>query len=217
MIQLPASLLSGVAFAAVGALAAVIVAMAATGLGEPVKSYLRFAAALTAAVAAAGLFAALGGRSLASLAVAVQDLVAALVPAALALAALTRYLRPLPALASTAALAIACTAGLFAAALDSALLGYAPLVVCALVIAVLAARAWPHDRRSALLLGLGAGAFVAAASSSMGGGAEGRIGFMLFFAAGQLGIALAIARRSDLAVDSHARSRPRAVFIRRKD
>lgn len=217
MAQLPASLLSGIAFASVAVLSALVVAMTAGGLGEPVRSYLRFAASLTAAAAVATLLATIVGRPLVLLASAVEDLVAALVPAALALASLTRYGRPLPVAPSTVVFALACTAGLLAAALNSPLLGFAPLLISAFVIAGLAGRCWSRRRKPALLFGIGAVAFVAAAASSISAGAEGRIGFVLFFAAGQLGIALAIARRSDLAVEGRTRGRSHAVFIRRED
>ena len=182
-----------IAFAGVLSLAAVIAAIVASVVREPARSYLRFAAGLSAALAVADVIAALvGGNASELFAGAISLLIAALVPACLALAAVTRHVRAVRTPAAAVALAVACIAGLVAAATGSASFAFVPLLVSAVMLVGLGARAWPHTRRPAALLTLSGVAFLAAGASYMSGGG-GRVAFGLFCASGLLGASLALA------------------------
>lgn len=209
---------AGAAFAVVLGFAAAIAAMSAASAPQLERAYLRFAAGLAAALAIAVAAAALMGGSDAGLfADAVTLLVAALASASLALAAAVHFARAPASVSAAAILIVACVAGLAGAATGSALLGLAPLMVSAIAMAALAGRAWRRARKPARLLGLSAAAILAAAAAYMSGGAEGRTGFVLFFAAGLLGVALAIARASDSAFEKRRGAGRRDLFIGGKD
>lgn len=201
---------AGLASAVIAGFALLLSAIVAGALPGRPRAYIRFAVALGGAlVVADGVAAALGGDDLQLVAGAIRLLVAALGPAMLALAVLRRiHGAALPSLA----LAAACLAGLIAAMTGAMLYAFAPLAVAAIVLGVVAAG---ELRRSALLMGLGAGALLAGAAA-MSSGADGGIGFALFYAVGQLGIALALVRRSDAAVERERRARARAAFVGRQ-
>ena len=207
--------LPAVPLATVLGFSAVLAALMAGRLRGVVRDYLRFAAALTLALALSELTAGLVGGTAAAFANTVMALVAALAPAALALAAVARLSGPPAALPATAALMAACLAGLVATATGSDFFAFAPLVIAVPVLTAQALRIWPRSRRSALLVALGALALLAAASSDMAGSADGPQIFGLFFAAALLGIALALVRASEAPVEARAVAPPRkALFIR---
>lgn len=209
---------AGAAFAAVLGFAAAIAAMTVSSAPAPARAYLRFAAGLAGALAIADAVAAVaGGTDVALFADAVTLLVAALASAALALAAAAHFARPPRTTVAAAILIVACLAGLGGAATGSVLLGLTPLMLAAIAMGVLAARVWRERRRPALLLGLSAAAVVAAAAAYMSGGASGRTGFALFFAAALLGVAPTIARQSDVALEKRGRDLRGHFFIGRED
>jgi len=211
--------LADAAFAVVLGFAAVIAAMAGGATAKPVRAYLRFAAGLAAALAAADLVAALGrAPDFSVFADAVTLLIAGLAPAMLALAAAVHFGHGLRAAPAAALLIVACIAGLGGAATGSTLLGFAPLAAASIALGAFALQSWQRGRKTALLLGLSAAAILAAAAAYMSGAAAGRTGFALFLAAGLLGVALALARRSHAAVEDRSRKAAhRDVFIGGKD
>lgn len=208
---------SGAAFAVVAGFAALIAGMAASGAAPRARMSLRFAAALGGALALVDLLAAVQDDA-AGIAAAVTVLVAALVPAVLALAAYAQMDTPPRTGLTALLLALGCLSGLVAAATGAVLFAFTPLVLAAAVLLALAGRLWTRARMTAALFALAGGGFIAAAAAWMGGHGAGRTGFVLFFAASVLAVTLALARRSDLALESATRRTARgAVFIGGED
>lgn len=199
----------GAAFAVVAGFAAIIAAIVAAGAAPRARSLLRLGAALLGALAAANLAAAIDSEA-ERVAGAVTLLAAALGPAVLAEAAYAQQGREPRGPLAAFALAFACLAGLAAAALGSLLLAVAPLLGSVAALGLLAARLWARARKTAVLIALGAFGFVAAAAAAAGSAAT---GFLLFYAAAGLGVTLALARRSDLALEEAARRAARGPFF----
>lgn len=199
-------------FAVVAGFAALIAAMTAAGAAPRSRMSLRFAAALAGALAAVDLAAAMGGEG-ARIAAAVGLLVSALVPPVLALAVQGQHGRPPATGPSAVALTLCCLLGLAAAATGAVLFAFTPLLLSAAALLVAAGRQWAGARRTAALLGLSSLCLVAAAAAFMRGAETERTGFALFLAAGILGVTLALARRSDLPLETAAQRGARGPFF----
>lgn len=165
-------------FALVLGLGAIIAAMIASRARKQSRSYIAFAAALYGALAIVICIAA--SMNATALASAAALLVAALGAPVLALAVVASFAKPPRAIVAALVLSLCVVAAIAAAMNSSAALAFAPLfaAVCAILVVAL--------RERSLYAGLGAGAFLAAAASFMAGG---QTGFLLFSAAGLLGIA----------------------------
>jgi hypothetical protein len=173
----------GLAFVAGALVAALLAALAAGGLGAVARSHVRMAAGLVAALSVGDLIAMLAGTPRAALfADAVGLLVLALLPPLLALAALAEERRRLRTGLAGLLLVLACAGGLAAAVTGAARFAVLPLVVSAAVLAGVGIKA---NRRAAALF-CASGVSLLAAAASMGG-SDGRIGIVLFLAAGVLG------------------------------
>lgn len=170
--------MSEIAFSLVLALAAIVAVLTGTRAGKTARSYLTFAAALYASLAAANVIAAFA--SVPDLSEAVTLLVSALAPASLVLAMAGRAVKPAIAML---VLLFCFACGLLAATSGEALAAFAPLFASVCVLLVLALR---HKQ---LYAALGALAFLAAAASFM---ADARVALALFSAAGLIGVSLGL-------------------------
>lgn len=176
-------------FAAILGLSAIAAALLAHAAPPPARRYQRLACALFAAPAAALLLSTVM-PSFGAAGFAVLLLAAGLAPMALALATQAAFARPPSRATSTILLLCAFLAGLSAVLSGYALPASAMLVVADLLIAGIALR---HGRGLARIEALLAAiAFVLGAFAAMKNGLEA----LLFFAAGLMGIALALARAS---------------------
>lgn len=204
------------AFAVVLLLASLFAILVAQRARAFARDYLRFAAALYAALACADLIALFQPQiSTSFLANAVTLLVSALAPVALALAAASAFARrPHTALAILfLVLGFAC--GLVAALTNTALLGFVPLFAAVCVMLALAARAWRTGRRPVLHAVLGALALLLGAAAYMAGSSSGRTALALFSAAGLTGLSLALARALRPLVEQEVVQSLRPNFVTR--
>lgn len=166
----------------------------ATGIAAGPRRYVRFASMLAASLAVAACLDPALARDVALI-------VAALLPVMLAAAAGGAR----PAVAAPA-FALAAIAGIAAAMSGLAALAFAPLLPAALFIA---AGMRPQLPAAALAL-------VAGAASLVAGDARGLAALLAFFSVGVMGVALALAPRSDAAVEArHGLRGPLAIRRRR--
>jgi len=169
------------------------------------RNYTRFAAALYWALACADLLALLTNGPAATLvANAISLIVEALAPATLALAAISAFANPPKRFAASAAMVTGLLSGLFAAATGAAFVAMAALFASVCTMLVFAARRWRKDAPSALQSTVAGLALIASAAAGTTGGAESRTSLALFSGAALLGIALAVAKRSNPAVKQPA-------------
>jgi hypothetical protein len=159
---------------------------------------------------AAMLYAAMSVSAVTMLAVpAVMQIVATLAAPLLAMAAYGSVRRvPPPPVAATIILAMACIAGIAAAATGTAFLSTLPQVLAALVILAMARRV--TNNRSRLYLLLGAVSLLGAAACQLIDGTVAGAGQLLFSAAGLLGVALA----SDVLVEQRQKGKGRLAVRR---
>ncbi len=192
---------SDIAFAVVLALASALAILVSARAKRAARDYLRFAAALYAALALADLIAAAGAQIWAvQLAGTIVLIVAAIAPAALALAIATVFEGAPKAYIATPLLLLACLAGIFAAITGEAFIALAPLAASACAILALSARRWRFHPYAPAQACVSAVAFLAAAAA-FSTGDQGRTAFALFSAAALLGTSLATAQRSHRAVE----------------
>jgi hypothetical protein len=180
---------------AVMLLAASIAGWIAVADGPPAaRAYVRFACVLYAALAAAS---AIGAQ----LAGAVTLIVSACAPVLLAIAHRIVFRAPVAASIAASVLVVGCIAGMTAAATNIAVLSFAPLSVSVLVIIANSLRDFSDRRGPAIQAIASAAALLAGASAFAAGGEAAQPALILFSAAGLLGIALALAPRSDAAIE----------------
>ena len=190
-----------IAFAVVLACSAILVAMLAGRARPSSRDYLRFAAVLYFALAlCAGLAAADQDATALGLSAAVTQVVCALAPVALSFAIFATFEHPASAWIAGTSMVLACIAGIAAAALGKPVLSLAPLAVSVLAMLALCFRRWRVEKRSAAHAFLSACCLICAAAASLSVGEGARIALILFSAAALLGFALALARRSGVAV-----------------
>ncbi|HXL98981.1 MAG TPA: hypothetical protein VN932_03555 [Rhizomicrobium sp.] len=190
------SAIPDMAFSAALGLAALLAVIVAARARPAARDYLRFAAALYAALALADFIAAGGAATTVKLANAVALIVAAPATCALALALAASFAGAPRARFAAPLLALCALAGIVAAATGMIFIAFAPLFagVCAML--ALCTRYWRRQGSinaivAALALLAGAAAFMAA----------NRTAFALFCAAGLMGVSLASVRPSRRAVE----------------
>ena len=199
------SAVSDIAFAIVLALAAALAILVSARTRRAAREYLRFAAALYAALALADLVAAIEGQIWSTqLATTIALIVAALAPASLTLAIVAVFESPPKPFVATPVLVIACLAGFAAALTGEAFIAIAPLVACVCVLLALAARRWRFHSAAPAQAAVSAAALLAAAAA-FSTGAKGQTAFALFSAVALLGAALAATKPSNRAVDEKVR------------
>lgn len=190
-----------IAFAAVLACSAIFAALLASRARPASRDYLRFAAALYLALAlCAGISAVLPNATTLVFSDAVMLVISALAPVALAFALFASFEHPPSAIVTAILLVLACLAGIAAAASGTPVLSLAPLAASALVMFALCARHWRTRKRTTAHAFLSACCLVCGAAASLNGGASGQAALLLFSSAALLGFALALARRSRVAV-----------------
>jgi hypothetical protein len=189
------------AFALVLGCAAILAALLASRARPAARDYLRFAAVLYSALALCeGLEAGLPNAAILVFADAVMLVVSALAPVAMVLALFAAFEhRPSSAVAAIL-LVPGCLAGIAAAASGTVVLAFAPLAVSVLVMFALCARRWRNEKRAAAHAFLACCCLLCAAAATLSGGVTGRTASALFSSAALLGFALALARRSRVAV-----------------
>jgi hypothetical protein len=178
--------------------------IAVTDVPPDARAYVRFACVLYAALAAAS---AIGAQ----LAGAVTLIVSACAPVLLAIAHRIVFRAPVAASIAASVLMFGCIAGMTAAATNITALSFAPLSVSVLVIIANSLRDFSDGRRPAIQAIASATALLAGASAFAAGG---EAAMMLFSAAGLLGIALALAPRSDAVVEQKSARDLRTGTIR---
>jgi hypothetical protein len=184
-----------IAFAAFLLAAALASWLIVAGVAQTARAYGRFAFALYAALAIAI-------AADARLADSVALLVCAVAPMMLALALTCVVRGRISTVFASAVLALASVAGIAAAATSLAALSFAPLLLC--VVAMIAG-ALPGWRKSPFAVAqtiASSVALLAGASAYVEGGAAGQARLCAFSAAGLLGVALSVARGSDVAVEN---------------
>ncbi len=177
------------------AIAAWIVAAAAKS--DPRRN-LRFAAMLYAALAAAGLFAAVNDTQAAHLTLMVGLLVSALAPPLLLFAALGAVSRPLMSSWAAVALTFTCIAAVAAALTGLAVLALIPQTIAIAALLILGLR---MPRKSGWRLCLAALALFAGALAIVAENQNAGAIFSLFSAAGLLGVSRSVVRTSYAAVE----------------
>jgi hypothetical protein len=202
-----------VAFSIVLACAAVLAALLVSRARPSSRDYLRLAAALYFSLALCAALAAIyPGAMMLGFSVAVTQVVGALAPVTLAFALFATFEHPPSAWIAGISMVLACIAGIAAAAVGKPVLSLAPLAVSALAMFALCFRRWRVEKRSASHAFLSVCCLICAAAASLGAGEGARIALILFSAAALLGFALALARRSGVAV-VNARDLRMAVSI----
>jgi hypothetical protein len=181
--------------------------MIVTDAPPSARAYLRFACILCAALAVAEFA---GAR----LADAVTLLVAAIVPALLAIATYSVFRTRVPSPLAGLVLALCSIAGMAAAGTGLALFAFAPLLAAVLAMMVTALRGFNDMRLRSMQAMASAIALLAGASVYAGGGANAPAALVLFFAAGLLGCALVLTPRSETVVDQEAAPDLRTTSIR---
>jgi len=189
------------AFSIVLACSAILAAMLVGRARPASRDYLRFAAALYLSQAlCSALVAFAPGTVTLGFGMAVTQVVSALAPVALGFALFATFEHPPAAWIAGLALVLACCAGILAAALGNPLLSLAPMSVSALAMFALCFRRWPSEKRSTSHAFLSACCLIGAAAASFAAGESARIAVTLFSATALLGFALALARRSGVAI-----------------
>jgi hypothetical protein len=192
-----------IAFSIVLGCSAILAAMIVARARPSSRDYLRFAAALYLALALCmGLSAIDAGAAALAFSGAVTLVVCALAPVALVFALFATFEHPPSGWIAGIALVLACLAGIGAAATGTPVLSLAPLSVSVLTMFALCLRRWRIGKRAAAHAFLSACCLVCAAAAALTGSEDGRAALVLFSSAALLGFALALARRSRLAVAS---------------
>jgi hypothetical protein len=176
-------------FAAVLLLAALASGLVAAGTRGEVRAYLRFAAALAAALALAA------GFDIAP--VAVAPISATLGAALLAFAVYASFRRSPPPRFAAGALALAALAGIAAAFTGETVLAIVPQLVCILALFGISRRGLRRLRAPSIQLAAGAAALLAGVAVQAALSGAGMMALLLFWAAGLLGVTLSVARISD--------------------
>jgi hypothetical protein len=202
------------AFACVLGCSAILAACLGNRARPAARDYLRFAAVLYVALALCDALAVVfPDAAMLIFADAVMLVVCALAPVALGFALFAAFEHPPAPVAATIILVPACLAAIAAAATGTPVLSLAPLAASVLIMLALCARRWRSDKRAASHALLSACCLLCGAAAMLDSGAAGRATLELFSAAALLGLALALARRSRLAVVK-ARDLRGAVAVR---
>lgn len=189
------------AFAFVLGCAAILAALLGNRARPAARDYLRFAAVLYSAFALCeGLASVLPDAEVLVFADAVMLVVCALAPIAMALALFAAFEHRPSSIVAAILLVPGCLAGIAAAASGTVVLSLAPLAVSVLTMFALCARRWRSEKRAAAHAFLACCCLLCAAAATLSGGVTGRTASVLFSSAALLGFALALARRSRLAV-----------------
>jgi hypothetical protein len=197
--------LSDIAFSSVLGLAAIAAALQARRMRAAPRDYLLLSAALYCALSLADILAAAAGGAMLALANAVTLIVCATAPVALALG-VSAHLNGTPRNAvAIASLSLALCAGIAAAATGALALAFAPLFAAVCMMLAFWARAMRNASHPVLHGIVAALALLAGASAYLTGGAGGRDGMALFFAAALLGMSMALSRKPS-ARKTHARA-----------
>ena len=178
-----------------------------TDAAPAVRNFARFACVLYAALASAS---AVDPR----LSDSVTLIVAAVAPVLLALAMRASDSGSISSAPATLALTLCTISGMVAAATGMAVFAFAPLTVALLAIIALNLAEFSEHRSQSLEAMASAIAMLAGASVFLVGGDAALTGFMLLHAAGLLGIALALAPRSDAVVEQERPPDLRRATIR---
>ncbi|HEY1836169.1 MAG TPA: hypothetical protein VGG36_00805 [Rhizomicrobium sp.] len=187
------------AFAIVLALASALSLLIGGRARRSARDYLRFAAALYAALALVDLALALAGQTWsAQLAATVALIVAALAPATLALAVACRFEAAPRTLIAAPVLLLACLAGLVAAVTGEVFIAMAPLAASVCALLALCVRGGYSRARAQVFVSACA---LLAAAAALSSGESGRTAFALFSAAALLGISLAATMPSHRTVE----------------
>lgn len=181
--------------------------LAATDASAAVRNYVRFACVLYAALAVS---AAVDPR----LSDSVTLIVAAVAPALLAVAVRASVSGSISTSVAISALALSTICGMIAAVTGLAVFAFAPLTTAVLAIIAMNLARFSERRVQALQSMASAIAMMAGASVFMVGAPAARTGFMLLHAAGLLGIALALAPRSETIVEEKRVPDLRSAAIR---
>jgi len=181
--------------------------LAVAGASWDVRTYLRFACVLYAALAIASV----AGLSLAW---SVTLIVSASAPVFLALATRFAFRGPVTPLLIATVLIPASLAGILAAATGVAMLAFAPLLLSVIAIIAISLRRVGDLRAQVIQVIAGACALLAGASAFAAGGVRAEPALFLFSAAGLLGISLALAPRSHVIVEQESAPDLRAMAIR---
>jgi hypothetical protein len=191
---------AAIAFAIVLACSAILTALLAGRARPSSRDYLRFAAALYLAFALCGGIS-LGFPNATTLVFsdAVMLVISALAPVTLTFALFATFEHPPSPVIAAIFLAMACLAGIAAAAGGTPVLSLAPLAASVLVMLALCARHWRVEKRATAHAFLSACCLLCGAAAALNAGESGRTALMLFSSAALLGFALALARRSGVA------------------
>jgi hypothetical protein len=180
----------------------------AAGTRYAVRGYVRAAAALYMAVALAVVFAFVPAT--------VAPLVASLGPVLLAFAVYASFRHPTGAGFAATAIAAAGFAGIAAAVSGVAAFALVPQFVGIAVMLAISRRGLVRLNATGIQLAAGSAALFAAACSLILPGMEGRVAFLLFSAAGLLGVSLAVAGISDTFVKRRRRVSAGAAVSRER-
>ena len=188
-------------FAFVLALAAILACLIAHRARGAVRGYLRFAAILYLALAIAQILAAFfPAPQTIGVVVSAIDLVSALAPVCLALSIFSVFEHPPPGWLAAIVLLLGGIGGLFASVTAVPSVAFAVLFASVCAMLTLSIRRLRKEWRSALDTILASVCLIAGAACSVTEGEVGRIALALFSAAGLLGIALGVSRRSNAIV-----------------
>ena len=188
-------------FSVVLAASAILVALLGSRARPAARDYLRLAAVLYVALALCdGLVFVFPGAATLIFADAVMLVVCALAPVTLGFALFAAFEHPPSTVAATVFLVMACLAGIAAAATGTPVLSLAPLAASVLTMFALCARRWRREKRAASDAFLSACCLLCGAAATLSGGATARTALELFSSAALLGFALALVRRSNVAV-----------------
>jgi hypothetical protein len=189
------------AFAVVLGCSAVLAALLGIRMRPAARDYLRFAAVLYVALALCdGLAIVMPGATVLTFADAVMLVVCALAPVALGFALFAAFEHPPSPAIAAVLLVLATLAGIAAAATGTPVLALSPLAASVLTMLALCARHWRNDKRAASHAFLSACCLFCGAAATLSGGSLGRTALELFSSAALLGFALALVRRSRVAV-----------------
>lgn len=183
------------------ACSAILAAMLAGRARPSSRNYLRLATALYFSLSlCTGLAAAQPDVTTLGFSAAVAQVVCALAPVTLALSVFATFEHPPSPWVAGVSMVLACLAGIGAATAGKPVLSLAPLTASVLVIVALCIRRWRIEKRSAAHAFLSACCLICAAAASLSIAEDARVALILFSAAALLGFALALARRSGVAV-----------------
>jgi hypothetical protein len=182
--------------------------LAVTGAAGEARAYSRFACVLYAALASASM----AGPQVA---LSVTLIISAVAPVLLALSLRFSFRGAVAVRLVATILAAVSVAGIAAAATGIAILAFAPLLFSVIAMIAMSLRGFSDGRGRAMQTIAGACALLAGASAFAAGGVGAEPALLLFSAAGLLGLCLALAPRSGVAVEQEGPSDLRAVAIRK--